>query len=45
MVFGDADTSRIRAVQAPGGCGALRILSEMLSRVSSDSKVWLTDPT
>ncbi|MYB34328.1 MAG: aspartate/tyrosine/aromatic aminotransferase [Gammaproteobacteria bacterium] len=45
MVFGDADTSRIRAVQAPGGCGALRVLSEMLSRVSSDSKVWLTDPT
>jgi len=46
MVFGDdADTSRIRAVQTPGGCGAIRVLSEMLSKVSSDSKVWLSDPT
>ncbi|MCY4147905.1 MAG: aspartate/tyrosine/aromatic aminotransferase [Gammaproteobacteria bacterium] len=45
MVFGNADISRIRSVQAPGGCGALRVLSEMLSKVSSDSKVWLTDPT
>lgn len=46
MVFGaDADIDRIRAVQAPGGCGALRVLSEMLAKVTPDSKVWLTDPT
>lgn len=46
MVFGsEADNDRIRAVQAPGGCGALRILSDMLSRVAGNSTVWLTDPT
>ncbi|MCY4050680.1 MAG: aspartate/tyrosine/aromatic aminotransferase [Gammaproteobacteria bacterium] len=45
MVFGDGENRRIRAVQAPGGCGALRVLSEMLAKVSPDSKVWLTDPT
>ncbi|MCY4051456.1 MAG: aminotransferase class I/II-fold pyridoxal phosphate-dependent enzyme [Gammaproteobacteria bacterium] len=36
MVLGDTDTSRIRAVQAPGGYGALRVLSQMLSKVSSE---------
>ncbi|MXZ81874.1 MAG: aspartate/tyrosine/aromatic aminotransferase [Gammaproteobacteria bacterium] len=46
LVFGpEADNNRIRAVQAPGGCGALRILSDMLSQVAGDSTVWLTDPT
>lgn len=37
--------SRVAAVQAPGGCGALRILAELLMRVNSKTKVWVSDPT
>ncbi|MGB3725175.1 MAG: amino acid aminotransferase [Glaciecola sp.] len=37
--------SRVAAVQAPGGCGALRILAELLVRVNSKTKVWVSDPT
>ncbi|GAB3023950.1 amino acid aminotransferase [Bowmanella dokdonensis] len=36
---------RIAAVQAPGGCGALRILSELLKRCNGDLTVWVSDPT
>lgn len=37
--------NRVAAVQAPGGCGALRILSELLVRCNKDAKVWVSDPT
>ncbi|RDV27356.1 aspartate/tyrosine/aromatic aminotransferase [Alteromonas aestuariivivens] len=36
---------RVAAVQAPGGCGALRILSELLARCSDKTRVWVSDPT
>lgn len=36
---------RVAAVQAPGGCGALRILSELLKRCNADLTVWVSDPT
>ncbi len=36
---------RIAAVQAPGGCGALRILSELIKRSNGDTTVWVSDPT
>ncbi|MFC4699243.1 aromatic amino acid transaminase [Glaciecola siphonariae] len=36
---------RVAAVQAPGGCGALRILAELLVRVNKDTVVWVSDPT
>ena len=36
---------RVAAVQAPGGCGALRILAELLTRVDKDITVWVSDPT
>lgn len=36
---------RVAAVQAPGGCGALRILAELLNRINSETKVWVSDPT
>ena len=46
LVFGkNADMDRIRAVQTPGGCGALRMLSDMLYRIASDRKFWVSDPT
>lgn len=37
--------NRVAAVQAPGGCGALRILAELLKRCNDDGKVWVSDPT
>lgn len=37
--------NRVAAVQAPGGCGALRILSELLVRCNADTRVWVSDPT
>ncbi|MDO6692447.1 amino acid aminotransferase [Aliiglaciecola sp. 3_MG-2023] len=36
---------RVAAVQAPGGCGALRVLSELLKRCNADTTVWVSDPT
>ncbi|GAA0356670.1 aspartate/tyrosine/aromatic aminotransferase [Bowmanella denitrificans] len=36
---------RVAAVQAPGGCGSLRILSELLKRANGDLTVWVSDPT
>ncbi|TPV59840.1 aspartate/tyrosine/aromatic aminotransferase [Aestuariibacter sp. GS-14] len=36
---------RVAAVQAPGGCGSLRILAELLTRVNADTTVWVSDPT
>lgn len=36
---------RVAAVQAPGGCGALRILAELLVRVNENTVVWVSDPT
>lgn len=46
LVFGQSSVrDRVRAVQTPGGCGALRMLSEMLHSVASDRTVWVSDPT
>ncbi|HEY5816781.1 MAG TPA: amino acid aminotransferase [Mesorhizobium sp.] len=46
LVFGEtADLSRLRAAQAPGGSGALRILAELLRRSRPEATVWLSDPT
>ncbi|MDN5925818.1 MAG: aspartate/tyrosine/aromatic aminotransferase [Hyphomicrobiales bacterium] len=46
LVFGkDADRGRIRAAQAPGGSGALRILAELIARAKPGATVWLSDPT
>ncbi|NKB78168.1 MAG: aminotransferase class I/II-fold pyridoxal phosphate-dependent enzyme [Gammaproteobacteria bacterium] len=46
LIFGDHNgKERIRAVQTPGGCGALRLLSDMLFRAASDRTIWVSDPT
>jgi len=38
-------SGRADSVQAPGGCGALRIGSEVLNRSKAGAKVWLSDPS
>jgi aromatic-amino-acid transaminase len=46
LTFGEAaDTARIRAAQAPGGSGALRLVAELLKRARPDATVWVSDPT
>ncbi|MDC8831209.1 amino acid aminotransferase [Alteromonas gilva] len=49
LILGDKSpvmlADRVAAVQAPGGCGSLRILAELLTRVNKDTKVWVSDPT
>lgn len=46
QVFGEAmDASRVRAVQAVGGSGALRILGDLIRRARPDARLWLSDPT
>jgi aromatic-amino-acid transaminase len=46
LVFGEAaDMPRIRAAQAPGGSGALRLIAELLKRARPDAALWLPDPT
>ncbi|TPI14615.1 amino acid aminotransferase [Mesorhizobium sp. B4-1-1] len=46
LAFGETtDHSRIRAAQAPGGSGALRLVAELLLRTRAGATVWLSDPT
>ncbi len=46
LAFGEGfDANRVRAVQAPGGSGALRIIGELLNRAKPGANVWLSDPT
>lgn len=41
----DYDTDRVRVMQTPGGSGALRVLSDLLSSARPDATVWVSDPT
>ncbi|MBN7795285.1 aromatic amino acid transaminase [Parahaliea mediterranea] len=36
---------RVRVVQTPGGCGALRIGAEVIARSRPGARVWVSDPT
>lgn len=36
---------RVRSVQTPGGCGALRIGAEVIKRGRPDARVWVSSPT
>ncbi len=49
LVLGDDATvladGRVSGLQTPGGCGALRIGSELLKRLKGDLTVWASDPT
>ena len=49
LVLGDEHevrlTARVRTVQAPGGCGALRLGAELIRTASADSVVHVSTPT
>lgn len=38
-------TNRVRTLQAPGGCGALRVAAELLNRAKAGAAIWVSDPT
>lgn len=37
--------NRARTVQAPGGCGALRVAAELINRARPGAAIWVSDPT
>jgi aspartate aminotransferase len=49
LVLGDDSPAlrdnRVGSVQAPGGCGALRIGAEIIRAAAPDAKVWVSDPS
>ena len=49
LVFGDAhvavEENRLVTLQTPGGCGALRVLAELVQKSSTGATVWVSDPT
>jgi aspartate aminotransferase len=49
LIFGAEHTQLkagfIRTVQAPGGCGALRIAAELINRAKPGAAIWVSDPT
>ena len=46
LVLGEGfDPDRTFAVQAPGGCGALRLHVELIRRLNPWATVWVSDPT
>lgn len=42
---GDATRNSVRAVQTPGGCGALRSLLDLVALARPQARVWLSSPT
>lgn len=40
-----ARDNRARTVQAPGGCGALRVAAELINRAKPGAAIWVSDPT
>ncbi|MGH8597049.1 MAG: aromatic amino acid transaminase, partial [Gammaproteobacteria bacterium] len=49
LVFGAEHAAlhaeRVRTVQAPGGCGALRVAAELINRARPGAAMWVSDPT
>ncbi|MFC1579043.1 aromatic amino acid transaminase [Pseudomonadota bacterium] len=49
LVLGEGNAAslggRVGSVQAPGGCGALRIGAEVIHRAAAGARVWVSDPT
>lgn len=49
LVFGAGhaavDAGRVRTVQAPGGCGALRVAAELIQRAKPGANLWVSTPT
>jgi aspartate aminotransferase len=38
-------SSRVRTIQTPGGCGALRVAAELIQRAKKGATLWVSTPT
>ena len=49
LILGDeligVKRDQIAAVQAPGGCGSLRVIAELMKRATENATVWVSNPT
>ena len=49
LVFGKdhvaVEANRVRTVQTPGGCGALRVAAELIQRAKPGANLWVSIPT
>lgn len=49
LLFGQdadrVDAERVSSIQAPGGCGALKILAEVIRAAAPQATVWVSDPS
>ena len=49
LTFGEGHpalkANRVRSIQAPGGCGALRVGAELIMRAKPDATVYVSTPT
>ena len=47
QLFGAAHPARdrIRTLQTPGGCGALRVAAEILKQARPETSIWLSEPS
>lgn len=37
--------NRVTSIQAPGGCGSLRLGAELINRINAGNTIWMSDPT
>ena len=49
LIFGSellsSIASRVRTIQTPGGCGALRVAAELIQRAKKGATLWVSTPT
>ena len=49
LIYGDThnavSANRVRTIQTPGGCGALRVAAELIQRAKPGASLWVSTPT
>ncbi len=41
----EVENNRVRTIQTPGGCGALRVAAELIQRAKPGASLWVSTPT
>lgn len=49
LIYGEGHVAvlanRVRTIQTPGGCGALRVAAELIQRAKPGASIWVSTPT
>ena len=49
LIYGEGHSAvehnRVRTIQTPGGCGALRVAAELIQRAKAGASLWVSTPT